>query len=265
MSSLWLCHDKEWQAEVKKQGYCAKFLCRGCGKQSVDTDWKRMRFPKDFVYSAVDIRHEGLTLKKTKKVVSKIYKILVKAVSSVWRWCKKFAKHDTEIIQGLSDLLHVDETEIELFNGEKAWFWGVKCPRTKKFVATHISKARTLQDAKFLFWEARRRFPPAYWPKSIRTDGWPGYRAIFEVFSHGVKHDKFLSFKSHSNNEIENSWRMKNWFPRFRNIESGRIHTRHVISEFNAEKDNFLEKFIIRLCNSIRLELSCYTFKDYYP
>ena len=211
-----------------------------------------MRFPKDFVYSAVDIRHEGLTLKKTKKVVSKIYKILVKAVSSVWRWCKKFAKHDTEIIQGLSDLLHIDETEIELFNGEKAWFWGVKCPRTKKFVATHISKARTLQDAKFLFWEARRRFPPAYWPKSIRTDGWPGYRrAIFEVFGHGVKHDKFLSFKSHSNNEIENSWRMKNWFPRFRNIESGRIHTRHVISEFNAEKDNFLEKFIIRLCNSI--------------
>ena len=124
MPSVWLCHGKEWQEKFKKQGYCAKFLCRVCGKQSVDTDWKRMRFPKDFVYSAVDIRHEGLTLKKTKKVVSKIYKILVKAVSSVWRWCKKFAKHDTEIIQGLSDLLHIDETEIELFNGEKAWFWG---------------------------------------------------------------------------------------------------------------------------------------------
>ena len=68
-----------------------------------------------------------------------------------------------------------------------------------------------------------------------------GYRrAIFEVFGPEVKHDKFLSFKSHSNNEIENSWRMKHWFPRFRNTDSAKIHTRHVISEFNAEKDKFL-------------------------
>lgn len=79
------------------------------------------------------------------------------------------------MIRGLSNLLHTDETEIELFNGEKAWFWGV-CPCTKKFVATHVSKTRTLKDAKFLFWEARRRFPTGYWPKTIRTDGWPGYR-----------------------------------------------------------------------------------------
>ena len=198
-----------------------------------------MRFPKDQVYNAVDVRHEGLTLEKTRKSVSKAFKIVIKSVSSVLRWCIKFAKNDKQIIQGLSDLLHVDETEIELFNGEKAWFWGVKDPATKKFVATHVSKTRTLKDAKYLFWEARRRFPPTYWPKIIRTDGWPGYRrAIFEIFGPEVKHDKFLSFKSHSNNEIENSWRMKHWFPRFRNIDSGRVHTRHVISEFNAEKDN---------------------------
>ena len=206
----------------------------------MDTDFKRMRFPKEQVCSAVEIRHEGLTLKKTRKVVSNAFKTVVKAVSTICRWCKKFAKDDKEIIYGLSDLLHVDETEIELYNGEKAWFWGVKDPSTKKFVATHVSKTRTLRDAKFLFWEARRRFPPTYWPKTIRTDGWPGYRrAIFEVFGPEVKHDKFLSFKSHSNNEIENAWRIKHWFPRFRSIDSGRIHTKHVISEFNAEKGNF--------------------------
>ncbi len=200
-----------------------------------------MRHPKEQVYSAVEIRHEGLTLKKTKKVVSNAFKIPIKAVSSVWRWCKRFAKDDKQTIYGLSDLLHVDETEIELYDGEKAWWWGVKDPATKKFVATHVSKTRNLASARFLFWEARRRFPVGYWPKVIRTDGWPGYRrAIFEVFGPEVKHDKFLSFKSHSNNEIENAWRMKKWFPRFRDIEFGRIHTRHVISEFNAEKDKFL-------------------------
>ena len=211
-----------------------------------------MRFAKDQVYTAVDARHEGLTLKKAKKVASNAFKVPIKAVSTVYRWCKRFVRDDKQIIHGLSDLLHVDETEIELYDGEKAWFWGVKDPRTKKFVATHISKTRTLRDAKFLFWEARKRFPIGYWPKIIRTDGWPGYRrAIFEVLGPEVKHDKFLSFKSHSNNEIENSWRMKKWFPKFRTIESGIVHTRHVISEFNAEKDRIWRKPIIRLCNTI--------------
>jgi len=212
-----------------------------------------MRFAKEQVETAVDIRHKGLTLENTRRAVSKAYKIVVRSVSSIWRWCARFAKKDMEIIRGLGEMLHADETEIDLFNGEKAWFWGVKCPITKKLVATHVSKTRTLPDAISLLWEARRRFPVGYWPKTIRTDGWPGYRrAIFEVFGPEVKHDKFLSFKSHSNNEIENTWRMKHWFPRFRNLESARIHTRHVVSEFNSAKDNFWISFIIRLRKIIR-------------
>jgi len=129
---------------------------------------------------------------------------------------------------------------------------GLFCPATKKIVGWHLSEQRTLHDAKLLFWETRRRFPVTYWPKAIRTDGWPGYRqAITKVFSHEVKHDKFLSFKEHSNNEIENFFRCKRRFPRFRNPESAKVYTRHVISEFNAEKDNFWRIFVIRLPNII--------------
>lgn len=213
-----------------------------------------MRHPKDQVYSAVEIRHEGLTLKKTRKVVSNAFKIVVKSVSSIGRWCKRFAKDDKGIIHGLGDLLETDETQIELFNGEKAWLWGVKCVKTKKVVASHISKTRTLKDAKILFWETRRRFPPSYWPKFIRTDGWSGYRrAIAEVFGYEVKHDKFLSFKEHNNNDIENTWRIKHWFPRFRNLDSGRIHTRHVITEYNNDRDILLTHIIIRLWEVIRI------------
>ena len=217
-------------------------MCPGCGRQCVDSDFKRMRFSKDQVMSAVEIRHEGLTLKKTRKVVSNAFKIIVRSASSVYRWCIRFAKDDNEIIYGLGELLETDETEIELFNGEKAWFWGVKCVKTKKLVATHVSKTRTLKNAKILFWHARRRFPIGYWPRFIRTDGWPGYRrAIIEVFGHEVKHDKFLSFESHDNNDIENTWRIKHWFPNFRSLESASVHTKHVVSEFNAENDKFGE------------------------
>lgn len=200
-----------------------------------------MRFTREQVETAVDIRHEGLTLKKTRKTVSNAFKRVVRSISTIWEWCQRFAKNDLSIINDLGPMLYGDETEIELFNGEKAWLWGLKDGATKKFVATHISKTRTLQDAKKLFWEARRRFPPTYWPKAIRTDGWPGYRrAIIEVFGHDVVHDKFLSFKSHSNNEIENAWRITNWFPRFRNLDTARNHIKHVVSEFNAEKDIFV-------------------------
>ncbi len=111
-----------------------------------------------------------------------------------------------------------------------------------------------MHDAKLLFWECRRRFPAGYLPKAVRTDGFPGYRfAIHKVFSHEVKHDKFLSFRDHSNNEIENFFRHKRKFPKFRSIESARKYLGHWVSEYNAEKQQILEMFIIRLCKVIPL------------
>ena len=109
-----------------------------------------------------------------------------------------------------------------------------------------------MQDANFLFWEARRRFPSSYLPKAVRTDGWPGYReAIHKVFSHEVKHDICFSFKNHSNNVIENFFRCKRRFPKFRDVNSARKYVGHWICEYNAEKPKLVEIFIIRLVNVI--------------
>jgi len=59
------------------------------------------------------------------------------------------------------------------------------------------------------------------WPKKIRTDGMPSYYpAIMKVFSRNIEHDKFRSFESHSNNEIENFFRCKNRFPKLGNKKS---------------------------------------------
>ena len=220
-----------------------------------------MRFPRNLVETSINLYHSGLTLKSTRKNLSKIYEILVKADSTIYRWSKKFAKQTSGIIKGLADLLHCDETLLKTYKKRKFfYFWAIKCPRTKCIVGWHLSEHRTLRDAKLLLWEARRKFPIGYSPKAIRTDGFPGYRfAIHKVFSYEVKHDKFLSFKNHSNNVIENFFRHKRRFPKFRTLESARKYIGYWVSEYNAEKQQFLEMFIIRLCKVIN-SLQNYSF-----
>ena len=177
-----------------------------------------MRFPKKVVETAVSLYHKGLTLKNVKKAVSEVFGLIVSEVS-VYKWCKRFAKQTTQVLKGLAELLHCDETLLKTYRKRTYfYFWAVKCPKTKAIVGWHLSEHRTLHDAKLLFWECRRRFPVDYLPKAIRTDGFPVYReAIHKVFSYEVEHDRFLSFKNHSNNVIENFFRCKR---RSRNSET---------------------------------------------
>lgn len=212
-----------------------------------------MRFPKKVVEIAVSLYHKGLTLKAVKKAVFEIFELIVSEVS-IYKWSKKFAKQTSCVIEGLADLLHCDETLLKTYKKRRFfYFWAVKCPKTKCVVAWHLSEHRTLYDAKLLFWGARRKFPIGYMPKAIRTDGFPGYRfAIHKVFAYEVEHDKFLSFKNHSNNVIENFFRHKKKFPKFRNIKSARKYIGHWVYEYNAEKQQILEMFIIRLVKVIK-------------
>ena len=96
-----------------------------------------------------------------------------------------------------------------------------------------------MQDAKFLFWETKRKFPVGYLPKAIRTDKLPSYnRAIKKVFNYEVKHEKVISFK-HGNNVIENFWRCKNRFPRFRTMKNAKKFIDHWMWE-TYENEIFL-------------------------
>jgi len=252
LSGVRIPHSKEWSQEHKNAWVDAKFLCPGCGEQHRQTDFFRMRFPKKFVETAVSLYHKGLTLKNVKKAVFEIFGLVVSEVS-IYKWCKKFAKQTSQVLKGLADLLHCDETLLKTHKKRRFfYFWAIKCPKTKMIVSWHLSEQRTLHDAKLLMWEARRKFPIGYMPKAIRTDGMPAYRfAIHKVFTYEVEHDKFLSFKNHSNNVIENFFRHKRKFPKFRTLESARKYVGHWVAEYNEEKGQILEMFIIRLVKVI--------------
>lgn len=221
-------------------------MCRGCGKQEVASSFKKMKFPEKLVKSSVKLHHNGLTLDRTRRCVSEIFEIIVKSPSTIWYWSKRFAKQTSGVIQKLGSMLHADETLAKTFQkGVFYYLWTVKCPKTKCIIGWHLSKYRTLGDAKLLFWEARRHFPVDYLPKAIRTDGFPGYReAIMSVLGHGVTHSKQTSFK-HGNNVMETFYRCKKHFPKFHDFESAKIFIGHYIAEYNQGKLSILDMFII--------------------
>ncbi len=182
-----------------------------------------MNFPKDVVETSIGLYTDGLSLRKVRKRIKKIYKILIKSNQTILDWLIRFGKKPKQVLSGLADLLHGDETLIKTYKkGLFFYFWAIKCKGVQP-VGWNVSEYRSLYEAKIMLWKAKRRFPIGYYPKAIRTDGFPGYRqAIVEALGHGVKHDKFLSFKNHSNNVIENFFRCKKHFPRFRKLESAR-------------------------------------------
>ena len=186
--------------------------------------------------TAVSLYHKGLTLKAVKQAVLEIFGLVISR-TAIWEWAQRFAKKPFGVIRDLAERLHADETLIRTFQkGNFFYFWAVKCPRTKAIVGWHLSKHRTLQDTKLLFWEARRKFPVSYFPKAIRTDKMPAYPfAIAKVFTHEVRHEKVISFK-HGNNVIETLFRFKRSLRRFRTLESAKNYLAHFVTEYNAEK-----------------------------
>ena len=201
-----------------------------------------MQFPKCVVETSMGLRSDGLPLHKARRRARRIHKIHVKSDQTVLDWFKKFGKMPKQVLKGLADLLHADETKLKTYKkGLFFWFWAMRCKGSQP-VGWHVSLGRTMHDTKLLMWEARRRFPADYLPEAIRTDKMPAYRfAIMSVFAHEVKHEKVISFK-HGNNVIENFFRCKNRFPRFRTLENAKRFVDHWMWE-NFGDETFLAVF----------------------
>ena len=124
-------------------------------------------------------------MERTRKRTKKIKKVLVRSNQTILNWFDKFSKKLTKPVQDLAERLHCDETLIRAWKkGFFFYFWAMRCKGSQP-VGWHISLGRDMHETKMLMWEARRRFPVGYLPKSIRTDKMPAYPfAIAKVFDH---------------------------------------------------------------------------------
>jgi len=201
-----------------------------------------MRHTKDVVETSMGLRSEGLSLRRTRIRTHKIKKVLVRSNQTILNWFVKFGKRPVQALKNLKPRLFGDETKVRMWKkGLFFWLWALRCEASQP-VGWHVSQDRDMHETKMLMWEARRRFPVGYWPEAIRTDKMPAYEfAIHSVLGHAVKHEKVISFR-HGNNVIENFWRCKSHFPRFRTLENARLFINHWMWE-NFGDDSFFWLF----------------------
>ncbi len=229
---------KNGKRKLKYRNEIQQYLCKKCRNYQSDNDFPWMKYPEKVARTASLLYHKSMPLKDVRYCINKIFGINVKSNSVIWYWARRFPLKSTdERFKELSDMLHLDDTRIKTNRkGETFCMWAIKDPKTKAMV-THVSKDRNADEAKKLLEKAKRRFPVGYRPKAIRTDSFPGYhKAIMHAFDFQVKQDRFRSFESHSNNEIETEFRCKRRFPRFRVLESAMRFVESYETNRNMEK-----------------------------
>lgn len=229
---------KNGKRKLKYRAEIQQYKCKRCGKYHSDNDFPNMKFTRKIIEAASMLRHKGMALKDVRDCISRIFNIVIKSISVIWYWTQRFPNAVSDIsFKALGSLLHADETQVRTNKkGRKFYMWALKSPKTKAIV-THVSETRTEKDAEELLKKAKRMFPVGYLPDAIRTDSFPGYYpAIMHVFGYHVKQDRFRSFESHSNNEIENLFRCKRKFPRFGAISAAKKFVDYWEKDHNKEK-----------------------------
>jgi putative transposase len=112
--------------------------------------------------------------------------------STVYRWLVKYINEAINLLESLnpkvSETWVVDETVLKVDKGN-LWFWDVIDEKTRFLLASHLSKARTLNDVKTVMLRAQKRVKKN--PHFILSDSLPAYpdgiEQIFGAESHHIQ------------------------------------------------------------------------------
>ena len=66
----------------------------------MDTDWKRMRFPKEIVKTALGLYADGLSLRMVRRRIQRIYGVFIRSNQTVINWLLKFGKKSMQALRG---------------------------------------------------------------------------------------------------------------------------------------------------------------------
>lgn len=187
------CNSVDVVKNGKQNGY-QKYWCKDCNRKFLDNDkFPKMKTDKNIMAIALDLYFNGLSLRKVKRMLKKIYGKTVNE-STIWRWIDKYSP----MVKGFTDALepnvnnrwHADETGIHV-KGELAWWWGIIDRDTKYLVESHVG-GRTRKDAHKLFSRAKRAHGV---PRVIYHDGLRSYDAVREVMFNDITDEVELSVR----------------------------------------------------------------------
>jgi transposase-like protein len=169
-----------------------------------------MRVESRIISTAIDMYFEGLSVRKVKTQLEKIYHIQI-GKSAIWKWVMKYSALVSQYVETLTPQLlgiyHVDETAIKC-KGVQKWFWEIIDEQTKFLVAGHLSGSRTSEDAIALFEKSLRVAKKK--PTSIYCDGLPayvdGYNKVFYTMRKDTRPELIRSVgirNIHNQNAVE--------------------------------------------------------------
>lgn len=174
-----------------------RYLCKDCNhKFFVGSDFPRMRTKSRIIASSIDFYFEGLSVRKIRTQIEKLYGVSVSQVT-VWKWLTKYSdlvkSYVITLKPELSGLWHEDETMLSC-EGRDIWFWEMIDEDTKFLVASHISRTRTMEDTIAIFKKGLDQSKVK--PKAVFVDGCNAYDAAFnKVFYSRYKADKVTLVK----------------------------------------------------------------------
>lgn len=153
-----------------------RYLCKDCGHKFIEgSSFPRMRTESRIISASIDMYFEGLSVRKIRTQVEKLFDVSVSQVA-VWDWIMKYSALVSKYVETLDPqvlgVYHIDETAIKC-KGVQKWFWEMIDEQTKFLVATHLSDSRTTEDAVAVF--AKSVQVTKRKPTSIYCDGLPAY------------------------------------------------------------------------------------------
>jgi len=188
-----------------------QYVCRSCGHKFVEgSDFPKMRVESRIISTAIDMYFEGLSVRKVKTQLEKIYGIQI-GKSAVWKWIMKYSTLVSQYVETFKPQLlgvyHVDETAIKC-KGVQKWFWEIIDEQTKFLVAGHLSGSRSSEEAIALFEKSLRIAKKK--PTSIYCDGLPayvdGYNKVFYTMRKDTRPELIRSVgirNVHNQNAVE--------------------------------------------------------------
>ena len=156
------------------------YMCKSCGsKFSGVITYPKMKYPSEYIIKAITYYYNGMSFRNISQTFEDMKNVEISR-STFWRWTVKYSEMVNDYVMRLqphlSDVWIADETVVDLW-GEKYWYWDIIDADTRFLIATHLSKTRTIKDAKKLFYQARLRSKTR--PKKILTDKMQAYHDAF--------------------------------------------------------------------------------------
>ena len=167
-------------------GTLARYLCRTCGFRFTGRDgYQKRRADPEKIALALDLYFRGLSFRKVADHFLQVHELDLSPMT-VYGWVVHYSRLAAQWMDEqqarVGQRWHVDETVVNV-GGQQRYLWNVMDGETRFLLATHISRARGMNDTRAPFHKAKRATPDR--PTEVRSDGMMSYpAAVGAEFGH---------------------------------------------------------------------------------